>query len=191
MAQSKDCLPSNFEKSKEAPDLNMKDQKLASFIGCTHVCVFEISFSDTLGRIGLVSVLNALHSDLTAGNILVSIAGKLCQRNWNIGSQNNLNSNKSSNMLSFLQIYGCATFDFHLASFGIYNYTGYRTMKFTIEASVKERATGISLNATKVTKPVDKTDVKLSFSGTPDIFKPGLPFEAAVGDFFHNSFLSF
>ena len=64
-------------------------------------------------------------------------------------------------------------------------------MKFTIEASVKERATGISLNATKVTKPVDKTDVKLSFSGSPDIFKPGLPFEAAVGDFFHNSFLSF
>ena len=48
---------------------------------------------------------------------------------------------------------------------------------------MKERATGISLNATSVTKPVDKTDVKLSFSGTSDIFKPGLPFKAVVGEF--------
>ena len=71
--------------------------------------------------------------------------------------------------------------EINLHSFGVYNYSGYRTIRFKFEASVKERATGITLNATSVTKPIDKTDVKLSFSGTSDIFKPGLPFEAVVG----------
>ena len=73
--------------------------------------------------------------------------------------------------------------EINLHSFGVYNYDGYGTIKFKIEASVKERATGISMSATSVTKSVHKKDVKLSFSGTSDIFKPGLPFEAMVGEF--------
>lgn len=80
----------------------------------------------------------------------------------------------------FTQIYGCAPFEIDFNSFKIYKYPGYGTIRFTMEASVKERATGITLNATKVEKTVEKTDVKLSFSGTSDIFKPGLPFNAVV-----------
>ena len=84
------------------------------------------------------------------------------------------------NIIFFFQVSGCAPFEIDLRFFKIYKYSGYRIIKFTMEASVKERATGISLNATKVTKSVESTDVKLSFSGTPEIFKPGLPFEAVV-----------
>ena len=70
-----------------------------------------------------------------------------------------------------------------LHSFHVYNYSGSSTINFKIEASVKESATGISLSATSVTIPIEETDVELSFSGTLDTFKPGLPFEAVVGEF--------
>ena len=70
-----------------------------------------------------------------------------------------------------------------LHSYHVYNYSGSGTIQFKIEASVTERATGISLNATSVTIPIEETDVELSFSGTSDTFKPELPFEAVVGEF--------
>ena len=54
---------------------------------------------------------------------------------------------------------------------------------------MKERATGLSLNATSVKKSIAKTDIKLSFAGTPGIFKPGLPFEAVVGSSYLDLFI--
>ena len=40
-------------------------------------------------------------------------------------------------------------------------------------------------------KPVDRFGIKLSFAGTPDFFKLGLPFEAVVGIVNLDSVLSF
>ena len=69
-----------------------------------------------------------------------------------------------------------------LHSFGAYNSSDRNVGFFDIKASVKEMATGISVNATSVAKRIEDVDVELSFSGTSDTFKPGLPFEALVGE---------
>ncbi len=82
------------------------------------------------------------------------------------------------------QISGCQPFEMDLKFFKINDYKGYRRPSFTFEASVKEGATGITLNATKVDMTVHKNNVELTFKGTPDIFKPALPFEAWVSYLF-------
>eukprot|EP00794_Sanderia_malayensis_P009949 gene9949-10969_t len=78
------------------------------------------------------------------------------------------------------KISGCHPIEADLLFFQLHKYTGYRTVKFTMEASVKEGATGITFNATKIDMRVEQKYVKLSFDGTPSIFKPGLPFQAWV-----------
>ena len=71
----------------------------------------------------------------------------------------------------------------NLNEFKVYQYKGYSPITFSFAATVKETATGIVYNATKVKSKVENTNVKLSFDGTPAIFKPGLPFQAVVCNF--------
>ncbi|XP_065060175.1 alpha-1-macroglobulin-like isoform X3 [Rhopilema esculentum] len=78
------------------------------------------------------------------------------------------------------KVFGCEQIEVNLNEFKVYQYSGYSSITFSFAASVTETATGIQYNATKVKSKVENTNVKLSFDGTPEIFKPGLPFQAML-----------
>lgn len=55
------------------------------------------------------------------------------------------------------------------------------TARFKVNASVTEKQTGVTLKSSKsAIKGLSVRSFKLDFSGTPENFKPGLPFRYQV-----------
>ena len=78
------------------------------------------------------------------------------------------------------QISGCSPFNIDSKDVDLNARSYYYSTFFVIDAQVNENATGITLNATQTSTGFSSTAISLSFDGTLDVFKPGLPFKAVV-----------